>query len=86
MKGNKEMNYHDFEKYNGKMFGEFISINNEGYGISNGTIDGIDVTVHYEEDLPEADVRLSDGTLIGHGMYDEVREDYVFNASNQEWT
>lgn len=71
------MNYHDFEKYNGKKFDEFIV---------DGKIGDVNVVVDYDEGLPEADIRLSDGTLIGHGMYDDVREDYVFNASNQEWT
>lgn len=79
------MNYKDFEQYNGKNLNDFIEVVNNGYLTTEGKIGDVMVKVRYEEDFPEADVRLMDGTLIGHAVEDD-NCNYIFEASDHECT
>ena len=78
------MNYKDFEQYNGKKLNDFVEVLEEDYLTELCKIGDIDVKIKYEEDLPEADIRLLNGILIGHAVKDD-NGNYIFEASNHEW-
>lgn len=79
------MNYKDFEQYNGKNLNDFVEVVEKGYLVDVCRIGDVDVKIKYEEDYPSADVRLMDGTLIGHAVEDN-NCNYIFEASDHEWT
>lgn len=79
------MNCKDFEQYNGNPLNDFVEVVERGYHADVCRIGDVMVKVQYEEDFPEADIRLMDGTLIGHAVEDD-NCNYIFEASDHEWT
>lgn len=79
------MDYRDFEQYNGQELDAFLVVDNKGYLTDECHVGDVKVRVRYEEDMPEADVRLENGVLVGHAVTEDYVH-YVFTASNTEWT
>lgn len=89
------MDFHDFEKFNGKDIEEIISKEIAG-GLNRRIVEisGVEVVEEYDEFSETIDYRLYDkerlvgGKIIGHAEMRTLNNKvcFVFEASDEEWT